>query len=96
MEDPGLTEGPGEVGDRYWRELCDLVAMGEISRSDARLVAADLFEGDPAVRPVLKQGVWRRCIDNEVALAEIEDLRRNAGRSGGTDRSPRLPRASSR
>jgi len=80
MKHAEAAEDPRQLGKRYWSELCDLVSMGEISRADARLVAADLFEGDPNILPVLKMRVWQHCIDNAVALAEIEEFRRYAGK----------------
>lgn len=79
MKHAEAAKDPLQLGKRYWSELCELVSMGEISRVDAQLIAADLFEGDPNILPVLKIRVWQHCIDDAVALAEIEELRGYAG-----------------
>ena len=68
--------GRRELGECYWRELRELVDSGEVSLSFAQRIAADLFEGDPAIAPVLKHSVWLGCVNNIVALFEIEALRR--------------------
>ena len=65
------------MGECYWQELCELVDAGEISVSIARRIADDLFEGDPSVAPVLKTRIWRSCVENSLALEEIEALRRS-------------------
>ena len=39
-------EGPRQLGERYWRELHELVASGEISKAFARRLIDDLTRID--------------------------------------------------
>ena len=65
-------EGPRQLGERYWRELHELVASGEISKAFARRLIDDLFEpmgeGQP---PVLKWSVWSAYVDEQQKLSDL-------------------------
>jgi polyhydroxyalkanoate synthesis regulator phasin len=71
------VEGPRQLGERFLRELRDLVDQGEISPADARRVIDDLFEAGQADRPRLKWSVWQDHIE-EQQLAVISDLRKSS------------------
>jgi hypothetical protein len=52
-------ESPGELGDRLWSELLELVDEGELSVSVAERIRDGLFEeGRAGERPRLRWSVW--------------------------------------
>lgn len=65
-------EGPRQLGERYWHELHELVASGEISKAFARRLIDDMFEpmgeGWP---PVVKWSVWSAYVDEQQTLSDL-------------------------
>jgi hypothetical protein len=60
----GRVETRDELGERYLRELEQLVIEGEISASLARRVRADLFDrAEPGKAPQLRRDVWQAYLD---------------------------------
>jgi hypothetical protein len=57
MPQPSL-ETREALAERYWRELLDLVAQGEISPARARRIEVDMFEYPGGVR-TLRLSFWR-------------------------------------
>jgi hypothetical protein len=60
-----LIENDEALGERYWRELLELVALGEISPDFARRIEADMFE--------VRDGV--RMLRPSFRLAELRQLK---------------------
>jgi hypothetical protein len=70
-------DGPRELAERYWSELCELLDGGEISGALARRIAADMFEPpQPGRAPEIKWSVWCRYVEDQQKLSEIYALRR--------------------
>lgn len=60
MSEEQQVETPEALGERYWRELADLVEQGEISSALAKRIRDDMFErGAPGQPPRLRQSYWR-------------------------------------
>jgi hypothetical protein len=72
-------EGPRQLGERFWHELCELVGSGEISNEFAQQLIEDMFEpmeeGEP---PVVKWSVWCAHVDEQQKLTDIWAQRRSA------------------
>jgi hypothetical protein len=70
-------EGPRQLGERFWHELCELVGSGEISNEFAQQLIEDMFEpmgeGEP---PVVKWSVWCAHVDEQQKLTDIWAQRR--------------------
>ena len=76
MRDKETIEGPRQLGDRYWSELCDLVNQGEISPEFANRITDDLFEpAEKGEQPQLKWSSWCRYIEEQETLAAIYQIR---------------------
>jgi hypothetical protein len=72
MSNKDIAESPGELGARYWSELRELVASGEISSAFAQRVVDDLFEPrEPGKPPVLKWSAWRAHRKEQQELASV-------------------------
>jgi hypothetical protein len=75
-------ETPRELGERYRRELRELVDHGEISESVARRIMDDLFEPVPAGEaPVLRWSVWCAYVeaaDRNASVARLRGLGRKS------------------
>lgn len=70
-KDPPV-ESPDELGDRFWRELGELVDCGDISREFADQVIEDLFEPrEQGQKPVLKHSAWRAYLKERQDLASL-------------------------
>jgi hypothetical protein len=79
------VETPRQLGERYSRELQELVDDGEISRSVAKRIMDDLFEpATPGEPPTVRWSVWH---------AYVEDADRNASlaRLSGLPKRKRVP-----
>ncbi|HEU4697421.1 MAG TPA: hypothetical protein VFR92_10725 [Sphingomicrobium sp.] len=72
MSSKEAQEGPRQLGERFWRELCELVAGGDISNAFARRLIDDIFEpmgeGQP---PVVKWSVWCAHVDEQQKLSDL-------------------------
>jgi hypothetical protein len=56
-------ESPRELGERYWRELNELVEQGEITHSLARRIMDDMFiDVEPGKPPHLRWRFWRNHV----------------------------------
>jgi hypothetical protein len=75
-------ETPRQLGERYRRELRELVDHGEISESVARRIMDDLFEPVPAGEaPVLRWSVWSAYVeaaDRNASVARLRGLGRKS------------------
>jgi hypothetical protein len=69
-------ENPRQLGERYLRELRDLVDEGKITAAFAERVVEDLFDAGEAGEMVLKWSVWCSYIDEEQQLGLICELRK--------------------
>ena len=73
-------ETPRELGERYRRELRELVDDGEISASVAKRILDDLFEPAAAGEPrTLRWSVWSTYVedaDRNASVARLSGLRR--------------------
>jgi hypothetical protein len=80
-------EGPSQLGERYRRELQELVDSGEIGAAAARQILDDLFE--PAVRGEprrLRWWVWKIHVEE---LSNMAGLPSPLERAIGSRRSIR-------
>jgi hypothetical protein len=76
MPEKQSIESPSELGDRFRRELRELVDLGEISPSVAQRVLDDLFEPDAtAGGGALRWSVW---------LSYVEELTGRAATGAGS------------
>ena len=77
-----LIETPRQLGERYRRELRELVDDGEISESVARRIMDDLFEPAPAGEaPTLRWSVWSAYVesaDRNASVARLPGLGRKS------------------
>jgi hypothetical protein len=63
MSDRQVIETPQALGERYWRDLEELLEQGEISLPIAQRVRDDLFEpAEPGEIPKLRWSVWCRYL----------------------------------
>jgi len=63
LREPDGIETPRQLGERYRRELRELVEQGEISPSFARRVMDDIFApSEPGESRRLRNSVWRRYV----------------------------------
>jgi hypothetical protein len=63
MRDQEQIETPGQLAERFSRELRELVEQGEISPSLARRVTEDLFTpGEEGQPPRLRWSAWRTYV----------------------------------
>lgn len=77
MNDEQPVESPSQLGDRFWRELRELVQCGEISSEFAGHVIEDLFEShERGQKPVLKWSVWCAYLKEQQDLASLFAIRR--------------------
>jgi len=68
-----LLDTPAELAERYWNELIELVAEGEISAVFAQQVRNDLFlAAAPDEKPALRSSVWRAYVEGQQALLQRE------------------------
>ena len=57
-------ESQQELGERFWRELRELVDLGEVSPAFSERVIEDMFEPAPAGQiPPLRWSVWRAYVE---------------------------------
>ena len=69
-------ETPRQLGERYRRELRELVDDGEISESVAQRIMDDLFEPAPAGgAPTLRWSVWSTYVESADRNASVACLR---------------------
>lgn len=69
-------ETPRQLGERYRRELRELVDDGEISESVAQRIIDDLFEPAPAGEaPTLRWSVWSAYVESADRNASVARLR---------------------
>jgi hypothetical protein len=69
-------ETPRQLGERYRRELRELVDDGEISESVAQRIIDDSFEPAPAGEaPTLRWSVWSAYVESADRNASVARLR---------------------
>jgi hypothetical protein len=61
-----ILETPEALGERYWRDLLELVEQGEISPARARRIGSDMFETSGGLRR-LRLSFWRAHVREATA-----------------------------
>ena len=90
MSHNAAIENPQQLGDRYLRELRDLVDEGKITAAFAQRVVDDMFDAGDAGQPLLKWSVWCSYVEEQQQLGLILGCEITSA-GGGRRRSQAAP-----